>query len=132
MPFPRDPPLLLPLSGPGVGPLTVQRNGTAVTVTARGSTANVVAADVGTGAGIVHVVDTVLLPFYRTLLQVRRGDGEAALDTSVSGPLAPKACVRTVVPLERVVQLLHAPPPLGLVVQGLSCSLLLNGYLVGA
>ncbi len=60
----------VPLSGPGVGPLTVQRNGTAVTVTARGSTATVVAADVAAGAGVVHVVDAVLLPFYTTLLQV--------------------------------------------------------------
>ncbi len=68
----------MPLSGPGVGPLTVQRNGSSVTVTARGSTANVVAADVGTGAGVVHVVDAVLLPFYTTLAQVCRGAGEAA------------------------------------------------------
>ncbi len=75
LPWPnRDPAQILPRSGPGPGPLTVQRNGSAITVTARGSTASVIAANVmAAGAGVVHVVDAVLLPFYATLTQVCRG-----------------------------------------------------------
>ncbi len=59
-----------PHSGSAPGDLTVRRTGSAVTVTSRGSTANVIAADVAASAGYAHVVDAVLLPVYTTLAQV--------------------------------------------------------------
>ncbi len=88
-----------PHSGPGWGPLTVRRTGSAVTVTSRGSTANVVAADVGTGDGIVHVVDAVLLPFYTTLAQV---GASVPLSLPLMGGVAYKARVYNLEERERV------------------------------
>ncbi len=84
----------MPGSGPAnSGPLTVRRNGTAVTVAARGSTARVTTADLVAGAGVVHVVDAVLLPFYTTLLEVSAWEAGAEGD---GGPGAQPVTSRSI------------------------------------
>lgn len=56
-------------SGPSYGPLTLRRSGTSVSVAGRGSEARVVITNLPAGEGLVHVVDSVLLPFYTDVLQ---------------------------------------------------------------
>ncbi len=56
-------------SGSNFGPLTLRRSGTSLSVTGRGSEARVVIANLPAGSGLVHVVSSVLLPFYTDVLQ---------------------------------------------------------------
>lgn len=69
----------MPLSGPGLGPLIIHRDDSdTVYVTAWASIGSVTTADAVAGAGVEHVLDDVLLPFYTALLQV--GDGGREVD----------------------------------------------------
>ncbi|KAG2488540.1 hypothetical protein HYH03_012859 [Edaphochlamys debaryana] len=47
--------------------VTVTRTGSSVSVKSVGSDATVIAADVAAGSSLVHVVDTVLLPFFKSV-----------------------------------------------------------------